>query len=131
MVNPEPQREPFREPVDGYAPEIRPRTPSAERGEVRGPFRGTGAAARPRRTTTKAVISLALAIAGLFIVPIIFPVLAIAFGWAALSDLRRNPDLGGKGLAVAGVVIGAIALIIGIIGVVARESYSLLTIYLY
>lgn len=131
MVNPEPQREPFREPADGYNPDITPRRPGEEpprAGEVRGPFPSYE---RQRKTSWKATASLILAIAGLFVLPIILPVLAIILGWMGLSEIGRRPEVTGRGLAIAGIVIGAIALIIGIIGLVVAASYNWFTIYLY
>jgi hypothetical protein len=95
---------------------------------VRGPFPSY---ARPGQTSGKAVVSLVLAIVGLFIIPIILSVLAIIIGWAALTDVDRNPSIGGRGLAISGIVIGIIGLIIGIIGVIVAASYNWLIVYLY
>lgn len=155
MARPEPQREPHPEPTQGYDANITPRTPREPApgprpdrsrggpadqvaegpavplrgpGEVRGPFPSY---ARPGQTSGKAVVSLVLAIVGLFIIPIILSVLAIIIGWAALTDVDRNPSIGGRGLAISGIVIGIIGLIIGIIGVIVAASYNWLIVYLY
>jgi membrane-bound ClpP family serine protease len=102
--------------------------PWPEAAPARGPFPSY---ARPGQTNGKAVISLVLAIVGLFIIPIILSVLAIIIGWAALADIDRKPPQSGKGLAIAGIVIGVIGLIIGIIGVIVAASYNWLIVYLY
>jgi hypothetical protein len=95
---------------------------------VRGPFPSY---ARPGQTNGKAIVSLVLAIVGIFIIPIILSVLAIIIGWAALTDIDRNPTQGGKGLAISGIVIGIIGLLIGIIGVIVAAEYNWLILYLY
>lgn len=68
---------------------------------------------RSTRTNTLAVVSLVLSF--LMALP------AIILGHVALSQIRRTGD-GGRGLAVAGLVIGYIWLVIGIIGAM---SYSI------
>jgi hypothetical protein len=132
-------REPRPEPEPGISPEpgipsepgsTAPQGPSVPwpQAQARGPF---PTYAQPGQTNGKAVISLVLAIVGLFVIPIILSVLAIIFGWAALTDIDRNARTSGKGLAIAGIVIGIIGLIIGVIGVVVAASYNWLIVYLY
>lgn len=74
-------------------------------------------------TSGKAVASLILAIVGLFIFPIILSALAVIFGWLAVRDIDRNPALGGRGMAITGIVIGAIGLILGIVAVIMAARY--------
>jgi hypothetical protein len=49
--------------------------------------------------------------------------LAIIFGVMALSDIKRDPGLGGRGMAQAGLITG----IIGFLGGVALIVYLLAT----
>lgn len=151
MGNPDPMRDPNREPTDHFDPASTPgpeparrrsepgaarpdrsvegpSVPLREEPRVRGPFPSY---ARPARTSGKAVVSLLAAIAGLFIFPIILSVIAIIVGWAALTDIDRRPATGGRGLAIAGIVIGVIGLIIGIISVIVAASYNWLVVYLF
>lgn len=151
MGSPDPMRDPSREPADDFDPSATPHpepprreyepgavppersvegpsVPLREGPQVRGPFPSY---ARPARTSGKAVVSLVLAIIGLFILPIILSALAIIIGWAALTDIDRRPATGGRGLAIAGIVIGVIGLIIGIIAVIVAASYNWLVVYLY
>lgn len=123
----EPDSEPRVERVP-EGPAQGPTVPFPGSPEARGEFRGY---TRPGETSSKATISLILSIVGIFIIPIILSVIAIIFGWVALSDIDRNPALGGKGLAVAGIVIGIIGIIIGVIGVIVAASYNWLIVYLY
>jgi hypothetical protein len=37
-------------------------------------------------------------------------VAAIALGWRALREIKVSTDLGGRGIAIAGIVIGAVGL---------------------
>lgn len=70
---------------------------------------------RERRTDRKAIAALVLGIAGLFILPIVLSTLAIVFGGMSMRDTRQDPSLGGRGLAIAGVVLGVIGLVLGVI----------------
>lgn len=66
--------------------------------------------ARPsRRTSGKATVALVLGIAGF--ITVFASTLAVAFGTLALGDIRASRGtLGGRGVAVAGLVLGFIAL---------------------
>jgi uncharacterized membrane protein len=72
---------------------------------------------RPRRSSTKATVSLVLGIAGF--ITVFASSLAIAFGTLALGDIRASRGaLGGRGLAIAGLVLGvlALSLLIALVG---------------
>jgi hypothetical protein len=58
-----------------------------------------------------AIASLALSMPSLLLgfILAIPPVLAVVFGFVALGQIKRNPMLRGRGMAVAGVVIGMIS----------------------
>ena len=59
-----------------------------------------------QRTSGYAIASLILGIAGFFVFPIVPSILAVVFGQKAREELRREPTLGGEGLATAGIVLG-------------------------
>ena len=63
-----------------------------------------------QRTSGYAIASLVLGIAGFFVVPIVPSILAIVFGHKAREELRRDPTLGGDGLATGGIVLGWVAI---------------------
>jgi hypothetical protein len=70
-----------------------------------------------RRTSGKATVSLVLGIAGF--ITVFASALAIAFGTLALGDIRASRGaLGGRGVAIAGVVLGfvALSLLIALVG---------------
>ncbi|MDB4303469.1 DUF4190 domain-containing protein [Desulfosarcina sp.] len=63
------------------------------------------------KTSGKAIASLVLGIVSLFMgwIPIIgwtVVVLAIVFGFGALKQIKKNPELEGKGFAIAGIIMG-------------------------
>lgn len=70
----------------------------------------------PPRTHSLAVVSLVCAVLGCC-VPILAPVLAVAFGVIASSEIRARPETYvGRELAFAGIVLGAVVLFLTIVG---------------
>jgi uncharacterized Zn finger protein (UPF0148 family) len=58
-------------------------------------------------TSGMAIASLVLGIAGWTLLPVIGSILAIILGYMARNEIRQRPDeLGGEGLALAGIVLG-------------------------
>jgi uncharacterized membrane protein len=67
-----------------------------------------------------AVASLVLGILGFFALPLVAPILALVFGYVALSQIKKaNGWLTGRGMAIAGVVLGWLGLVTMIAVVVA------------
>lgn len=66
--------------------------------------------AAPGETSGKAIASLILGIAGLVMLPVVAPILAIIFGVSAKREIASRTGLGGEGMATAGIVLGAIGL---------------------
>lgn len=64
----------------------------------------------PRPNSGLAITSLICGIAGLvlaaFLVPLIASVVAVITGHMSLSQIKRDPALGGKGLGITGLVLG-------------------------
>jgi hypothetical protein len=69
-----------------------------------------------QRTSGYAIASLILGIAGFFVFPVVPSILAIVFGLKAREELRRNPAVGGEGLATAGIVLGWVGIALTAIG---------------
>ena len=70
----------------------------------------------PRSTSGLAIASMVLGILWIYWVG---SILAVVFGHIALSQCKQDPNLGGKGMAIAGVVLGWIGvafIILAIIG---------------
>ena len=76
----------------------------------------TPAAAAPANNTL-AVWSLVTGIASFVCCCGILGPIAIVLGIIALSQIKENPNQGGKGMAIAGLVLGCIHLLFTIIGV--------------
>jgi len=65
-----------------------------------------------------AIASLVCGIAGLTVTCGVTSILGVIFGHIALGQLERNPNEGGRGYAVAGLVTGYVALGIIVIAIV-------------
>jgi Na+/H+-dicarboxylate symporter len=61
----------------------------------------------------KAIIAFVLSLIGVLILPIVFSTIAIILAIVALNEIGRNPWEGGKGLAVAALVIGPLGFALG------------------
>ncbi|HYM74639.1 MAG TPA: DUF4190 domain-containing protein [Candidatus Dormibacteraeota bacterium] len=75
----------------------------------------------PPETSGKAIFSL---ICGILFFFLPFSIIAVIFGYLALSEIRRNPGrLTGKWLAITGIVLGyvGVACIVGFIGLMIYE----------
>jgi hypothetical protein len=81
----------------------------------------------PRKTSGAAIASLVLGIVGFCIgwIPLVGPfialassILAIILGAVGIKQVNANPQLvGGKGLAIAGLVLGIIALALWLLAI--------------
>ncbi|MGW8483660.1 DUF4190 domain-containing protein [Microbacterium sp. NPDC055903] len=95
------------------------------------------AAARP--TNGLALATLICGIAGIvfswlifaIIVPIFISLAAVVMGHISLSQIKRNPALGGRGMALTGLILGyvpiaisIILLLFGILAIVAFGAFS-------
>ncbi|MGZ4611582.1 MAG: DUF4190 domain-containing protein [Kineosporiaceae bacterium] len=78
-----------------------------------------GYAYPPRRTSGFAIASFVLSLVWMFWLG---SVLAVVFGHIALTEMRRDPGVGGRGLAIAGLVIGYAALALLLLALVFGES---------
>jgi predicted acyltransferase len=64
-----------------------------------------------------AIASLVLGICGLTILPLLASILAIIFGYMARRDIRQRPgEISGEGMAMAGIVMGWIAVGLAVAG---------------
>lgn len=70
----------------------------------------------PRQTSTYAVISLVAGVLGWSLMPFLGSIAAIVFGHMARAEIRRSQgQLDGDGLAIAGLVLGWVSVILGIL----------------
>ncbi|MEG2803163.1 DUF4190 domain-containing protein [Stenotrophomonas sp.] len=73
-----------------------------------------------RQTSALAVVSLVMGIVGWTVLPFIGSVVAIVTGHMARADIRRQPQaLEGDGLALAGLILGWVAVIASVVAVLA------------
>jgi hypothetical protein len=86
------------------------------------PYPPYGYAPAPQRTSGMAIASLIL---GLVWIYWIGSILAVIFGHIALKETKRDPRVGGRALAIAGLVLGYIGLgilVIGLVGFAVSSS---------
>ena len=71
-----------------------------------------------QKTNTFAIVAFVQGILSVFLNSVLFfipSVMAIVFGCISLSQLKQNPEQKGKGMAVAGLVLGIVFLILTIV----------------
>lgn len=74
-----------------------------------------------------ALVSLILGILGWVILPLIGSVLAVVFGHVALGEIDRSGgQLGGRGMAQVGLVLGYSAVALEVLGVVVFVVFPVL-----
>ena len=67
----------------------------------------------------KAIASLVLGVVGVFCIPVVVSVLALVFGIQARGEIDRSGGTyGGRGMAMAGIVLGIIGVVLGAISIV-------------
>jgi Domain of unknown function (DUF4190) len=74
----------------------------------------------PTKTNTAAIVSLVFGIAQFVICPLIGAIVAIVTGHVAQGQIRRSNGMEtGRGMALAGTILGYVGLALAILGVVA------------
>lgn len=69
----------------------------------------------------KATSALVLGIVGMLCCPIVFSVMAIVFGSQAKNEIDRDPSAySNRGMATAGIVLGVVGLIFGVLLLIYR-----------
>ncbi|MEV8357602.1 DUF4190 domain-containing protein [Microbacterium sp. NPDC076895] len=70
------------------------------------------------KTNTLAIVSLVSSLVGVFVIPIIGQIVGIITGHMSLSQIKQTRE-GGRGLGLAGVIIGWVSLGLWILGIIA------------
>jgi len=75
---------------------------------------------QPLPTSNMALASLIMGILGWVVLPIIGSLLAVILGHAALGEIdRREGQIGGRGMAQVGLILGYVALVLSALSIVA------------
>lgn len=72
-----------------------------------------------QHTEGRAIASFVLGILGFVVFPIVPSVLAIWLGFSAKRRMRDDASLTGEGLATAGIILGAVELVLVALSIVA------------
>ena len=103
--------------VEAEAVPAPPRRPSPP------PVPARPAAAGPP-TSGLAIASLLLGIGGITFLPLLGSIVAIILGYMARNDIRRRPgEVEGDGLALAGIVLGWIAVGLAVLGLILGTGF--------
>lgn len=70
--------------------------------------------AMPARTNTLAIVSLIASVVGVFVLPVIGQIVGIVTGHMSLSQIKARAEKG-RGLAVAGLIVGYVTLALGVL----------------
>ena len=102
------------------------------RREVKESFRSGGSGRSHQDDTIMlfAVTSFVLGIIGIFTMPLLLGLLATIFGAVALGMIRREGTYYGRGLALAGLIIGIVLLVVGLILLPFAILYSLIGLFI-
>ena len=84
---------------------------------MRESFRLSGTGRLPLQDTIMlfAVTSFVLGILGIFTMPLLLGLLATIFGAVALGMIKKEGVSYGKGLALAGLILGIVLMVVGLI----------------
>ena len=80
---------------------------------------GGGGTVVDRKRSGKAIGALACGILSLILFGIILGVVAVVLGTMARKEIRENPNLEGDGMALAGIITGAIGAVLAVILIAA------------
>ena len=69
------------------------------------------------KTNTLAIVSLVSSLVGVFVIPVIGQIVGIITGHMSLSQIKQTGE-GGRGLGLAGVIIGWVTLGLAILGII-------------
>jgi hypothetical protein len=75
----------------------------------------TGSPSATQRNANMAVASFVFGLLGATLLFFIGSILAVVFGHLAMAQIRRDPSAGGKGMALAGLVLGYVVLITSVV----------------
>jgi predicted acyltransferase len=72
------------------------------------------------------IASLVLGIIGVFLCFVVVPsILALVFGLLGINQIKQDPSQSGRGMAIAGIVLGAIGVLLFVLVlIVGRADYT-------
>jgi hypothetical protein len=111
-----PTQPPYATPAQpGYAAPAQPPAYGAAAPYPQGQYSGYPVAPK---TNTLAIVSLVSSLVGIFIIPFIGSIVGVITGHMSLSQLKTNGE-GGRGLALAGTIVGWVGIGFSILGLIA------------
>lgn len=129
--NPQPENPSSGMPVPPHAPPYatppqggyQPATPGYQPASYPPPAYGYGGGYVPEKTNTLAIVSMIASIVGfIWILPIIGSIAGVVMGHISLSQIKRTNEKG-RGMALAGLIVGYAGLALAVIGVIVFASF--------
>lgn len=118
IVPPASQANPYAPPPQYQAPQQYPgaQSPGPQPHPAAQPYSGAQPYVQPRPASGLSVTSLVTGIAGIVLswtfVMLLASIAAVITGHMALIQLRRSPTVGGRGMAIAGLILGYVGVAI-------------------
>lgn len=85
-------------------------------------YGGYGTQAPARKTNVLAIVSLIASISGFVILPFIGPIVGVITGHISLGQIKKTGEEG-RGLALAGLIVGYVGIALAIIGTIALIAW--------
>ena len=99
--------------------------PGGYQGQPPGGFQAPPPAVPNQRTSVYPIIGLPLAFVALLFFPPIFGLAALVLGIVGLVETNNKPEVKGRGLAIATIVLGPVCLVLGVlIGIAVVKSMN-------
>lgn len=87
------------------------------------PGYGAGVPPRPAKNNGMAVASLVLGLVGLPLCFLFIPsLLAVIFGIVGLNQIKSDPSQSGRGLAIAGLTLGAVMIALVVLAIAFGDT---------
>ena len=74
-------------------------------------------------TNGLAIASLVCSLIGWVVCPFVAEIVGVIFGFVALGQIKQSGQ-GGRGLALAGIIIGGMAVVLGVLGLILAIAYG-------
>lgn len=87
------------------------------------PGYGAGYPPQPGKTNGMSIASLVLGLVGVPLCFLFVPsLLAVIFGIVGLNQIKSDPNQRGRGMAIAGIVLGAVMLVLVVLALVFGDT---------
>jgi len=85
-----------------------------------------------QRMSGMSIASMVCGIVGIVVsclfwpVGIVLAIVAVILGILGLNEIKKQPEIGGRGMAITGIVLGGISLVLAILGIIGIAALAIL-----